>query len=219
MTVKLPEDWKGTLPEIKRMVENCQRGLWNSYLGHVNGVYNVGKFEVKSPPMYPSHNIWSFKYLKADSGDEVTFSSFEGHQSLSIVNPEGSIEVSDRSFLMIRKLVKIDPNQTSFYPHVEFTWVGEKNDGLDEGDLKSVRVNFSESMYVTYAYYDSSNYIVYNPEQRPLAEFGLPSKLGVVSEILGVPFKKWIDFDVRSRRIFDNSNLQELADEIDQLVK
>ncbi|MCK5490275.1 MAG: hypothetical protein KAI67_00360 [Candidatus Pacebacteria bacterium] len=220
MVVNISKDLEGLLPEIKRTVEYCQRGLWNSSLEHVNGVYNVGDFEVKSQPMYPGHSIWSFKYLKAGSGDEVTFSSFEGHQSLSVDNSEGSIEISNRSFQKIGKLVKIDPNQTGFYyPHVEFTWVGGKNDELDEGDLKSVRVSFSQSRCVTYFHMDSLKYGIYNPQREDINEAGLPTDLNMVSEILGVSFEKWIDFDVERRRIFDNSNLQALADKIDQLVK
>lgn len=206
------------LLKIKKIIEDCQQGLWNSGIGHVNGVYSVGKFEVKSPPMYPGHTIWNFKYSETGSENEVSFNSFEDHYTFSLIKKDREITVSNRSFLMISELVKIDPAQTGFYPNIEFTWVGEDSEGLDKGDLKSLRVNFSESMYVTYFRMSSIKYGIYNSQNVDLDKLELPGNLNRVSEILEVPFKKWIDFDVRNSKLFDNSNLQELSDEIDQLI-
>ena len=218
---KLEENRMGSiLPEIEIIIEDCQKKLWDSKLVvPEKSVYKIDNFVVNSPLMYPGHDIWSFTFLKIGSGAKVKFIEFEKHHSLSIFNPQGSIEIRSGSSLYIRELVKINPGQTGLYPHVEFTWVGENKNGLNKGELEAVRVRLGENEYVTYSHLNVIAYDTHNSQNVGLDKHGLPKNIKDVSKILGVPFDMRIDFDVRSRRIFEDSGLKELADKIDQLDK
>ncbi|MFA6097142.1 MAG: hypothetical protein WC788_05945 [Candidatus Paceibacterota bacterium] len=209
-----------TLLRIAMLVGTCTDKLKESDLPCINGIYALEDFEISLTSKHPAGAITGkpmFDFWRKRKRREL-WTRFDGELNSFVLHKESEekrIVFEEYIGLRIEEFIKTYP----VYPQFRLIWtgIGSKRKA-QKGVLVLARINFSNTMIVSYEYLEGS-YHVYNSHDLDLAKLGLPADLGKATIVLGQPIERRIDFDAKKKELLEISGLEELSREINLLTK
>ncbi|MCK5475462.1 MAG: hypothetical protein KAI71_02680 [Candidatus Pacebacteria bacterium] len=191
--------------EIANLGGVCIDRMMRSSLFLMDEIYNIGEFEAILMPSLVGDDGPSLDFWKKGKKDQKFIRV--ANQFLAIFRGKENVTLSDFAGLNISKSIGRYPS----FPLFEFTWIGRSTEGTLKGTLKFARADLNSSNFVSY-HYDSSSrkYNPYSPKKiyPESSDFDFPKNLEKVNEILGIPFKRMIDFDEEMDKIKKSSGLE-----------
>ncbi|MCK4891705.1 MAG: hypothetical protein KAS78_03490 [Candidatus Pacebacteria bacterium] len=197
-----------TIIKIQEDVAFCEKQLKKLFsLTDDKEVYNIGPFEAMlSQSQQDLASV--FEFWKSDWEDGHFIRIISNGTLVMFQKDQGSVIHDNVGLLTIEDYIEQSSSES---PAFVLTWTGEVP---NKGTLISVKVDFG-SYFVVYSFnFRSGKYDVYNPQKMDLRSIGLPKNLKEADEILGVPFKRVIDFDEKTNALLKASALDEIVEEI-----
>ena len=186
----------------------CINRLMRSSLLSEKGIYNIGEFEAMLLPSLVGNDGPALEFWKKGKRKQKFVRITDRFLIIFEESKNEKVTLSDFAGLNINKSMGKYPS----FPCFEFTWTGENLiKEIFKGQLKFARVDLNGSNFVSY-HYDgfSQKYNCYSPKKIDFqsSDLEFPENLEKFNEILGVPFKRMIDFDKEVNIIKKNLGLE-----------
>jgi hypothetical protein len=174
-----------------------------------DGSCPIGKFIVEVASDKKAFSFWR-EGCRAEK--ETIVSNRARTLSVSLPNRLMTIDISDLNFPSIDEIVWPDCG----YPSVEITWIGwSRNELVRKGALNYARVELDGTLHLSYQKKGSGEgFLLINPRGIKLFAFDLPIELEKTRKLAGVRISQKIKFDAKMKKIFCQSESEELLAEL-----